>query len=448
LLGNRTLQHIFALDGRPVDGYEVVFSESPAAGGRSATRAQHHGDFDDDVPTMDSVLRRVLGVGDTAQIQSFADFRPRDASRGLSDPWTAPSVRQESLRAFLQANLQSVPTFPMVFASASDVAATADAEGSGFGRAPAAGAAGGRRRALCVGIDTYPTAPLQGCVADANLWASTLSKLGFERPAILLNEQATRAGILDALHSMVASGRRGDVLVFQYSGHGTQLPDLNGDEDDDKDEAFCPFDFASGAFLIDDDLGELFDAIPDGVNVTCFIDCCHSGSITRVAAGGPAGPPLDPTARRRSLAATPEMQQAHAEFRRRLGGSRAANRRVEPTMREVTFAACQPFEVAFESQGQGEFTRRATPILAAGIQGLSNLDFQQRVEAAFGSAGRQRPFLHCALAARPLRLLQALGGKAAVAPLSNAPAVTAPSSSEQGVANLLRSIAALLASQS
>ena len=43
------------------------------------------------------------------------------------------------------------------------------------------------------------------------------------------------------------------MLVFQYSGHGTQLRALDGDETDGDtpglDEALCPIDFADGHFF-------------------------------------------------------------------------------------------------------------------------------------------------------------------------------------------------------
>ena len=132
----------------------------------------------------------------------------------------------------------------------------------------------GKRRALCIGIDRYPTAPLGGCANDARQWRETLLNLGFEDPRLLLDGEATRSGILGNLTELIRSSRPGDVLVFQYSGHGTQLRDLNGDETDGDspglDEALCPIDFADGRFLIDDDLATVFDQAPAGVSMTVF----------------------------------------------------------------------------------------------------------------------------------------------------------------------------------
>src|SRR5690606_11498200 len=90
-----------------------------------------------------------------------------------------------------------------------------------------------RRQALCVGIDRYPDPKhrLAGCVADARTWSEVLSRLGFETKT-LTDGDATRDAIERELERLVANSRAGDVLVFQYSGHGTHLPDLDADEDD------------------------------------------------------------------------------------------------------------------------------------------------------------------------------------------------------------------------
>jgi uncharacterized caspase-like protein len=295
-----------------------------------------------------------------------------------------------------------------------------------------------------VGIDRYPVEPLQGCVADARLWSRTLTALGFETPETLLDGQATRANILDALDRLVGQGQPGDVLVFQFAGHGIQIPDLDGDEADDdaRDEAFCPIDFPSGAFLIDDDVAGVFSRIRDGVNVTCFIDCCFSGTITRFAAGRQSVP-ADPTVRRRFLAATPALEAAHETFRTQRGLARSGSRQ-ESQMREITFSACQSFQVALESQGQGEFTRQATRILSAGIDGMTHAAFQQRVEASFAPGG-QRPFLHCTPEARQRGLLQPLTGNRALVG-GGGPGLATPGPNE-AVADLLRAVARVVSSK-
>jgi hypothetical protein len=254
--------------------------------------------------------------------------------------------------------------------------------------------------------------PLGGCVNDARAWAQALAALGFQ-PSLLLDSAATRSRILDELKAMIGASRAGDVLVFQYSGHGTEVKDLDGDEVDGtngaRDEAMCPYDVAQGAFVIDDDLAEVFATIPDGVNVTCFIDCCHSGTITRLMVGSPGGDGRD--RRARFLPVTPEMQEAHRRFRERMGRGRGVTvRRTAADMRQVVFSACLDHEVAYEVDGHGEFTVRATRLLASGAAGTSHEEFQRRVVAAFGAGAHQHPELDCAPSAKTRVLLASLAG--------------------------------------
>ncbi|HHD64909.1 MAG TPA: caspase family protein, partial [Desulfobulbaceae bacterium] len=109
-----------------------------------------------------------------------------------------------------------------------------------------------KRKALCVGINdfkNYPSATLQGCVNDAQAMSSLLTGLlGFadEDITLLTDADATKENIMSELQTMVEKARAGkqNYLVFSLSSHGTQVPDLSGDEEDAADEAFCPHDLA------------------------------------------------------------------------------------------------------------------------------------------------------------------------------------------------------------
>lgn len=68
-------------------------------------------------------------------------------------------------------------------------------------------------------------------------------------------------------------------LVFQFSGHGGQVPDTDGDEEDAKDETIIPCDYQSAGQITDDDLFKmLVKPLPEGVLLTAIMDCCHSGT--------------------------------------------------------------------------------------------------------------------------------------------------------------------------
>ena len=150
------------------------------------------------------------------------------------------------------------------------------------------------RRALCVGINqfkNYPSATLQGCVPDANNMSSLLQKmLGFTSNDITLltDAQATKTNIINNLKTMVDGARAGkySYLVFSLSSHGTQVPDLEGDEPTDHaDEAFCPTDLAQAGnqwdrnhIIVDDELRDIFLPLPSNVLLEVYLDTCHSGT--------------------------------------------------------------------------------------------------------------------------------------------------------------------------
>ena len=140
----------------------------------------------------------------------------------------------------------------------------------------------------------------------------------------LTDKRATHAEIVKALRDLVSKSQHGDVLVFHYSGHGTQVRDTDGDEEDGTDEALVPVDFQDGAFLIDDDLRDIFNNLAPGVNLTCFIDCCHSGSITRML--GRNADDAGDTSHARFLKHTElweDWMRAHERFREHTSSTRA-----------------------------------------------------------------------------------------------------------------------------
>ncbi len=170
------------------------------------------------------------------------------------------------------------------------------------------GISGAGKRALLIGIDHYPhlqafchangmpnDCQLAGCVTDAELMAGILrDKFGFAPANITLlrNEDATQAAILAALQNLVDAAQPDDVVVFHYSGHGSQaVPLIAGSESDNLDETIVPSDSGRGAMpnrdirdnQIHDWLVKLTAKTP---YVTLIVDSCHSGSIARDLFGG------------------------------------------------------------------------------------------------------------------------------------------------------------------
>lgn len=385
------MQAFFGL-GKPSTSGTIVWSKSPVLSGRSATQSTTHGGFDDDASTMGSVLRRIKELPDDSSIIPF----PSTASgRSVPHDWMTEVDWPE---AFERAGAGNIPEGASVPAPSA--------------AAIALGAPRGRRVAVCIGINAYPTAPLDACIADAEKWRTTLTGFGFEVKRVPELE-ATRQRILSELAALIADSRGGDTLVFQYSGHGTQVEDLDGDEADGDtpglDEALCPIDFDQGHFLIDDDIAEVTSHLPKDVHLTFILDCCHSGTAARFAARSRSAAPRGSVIKPRFIRPTTDQRKRHREFRRErpvLTARRLSEGvRNVSTSRKVTFAACKSSEVAWEVDGQGEFTRRAHEVLASAPDGLTNADFIEAVLRAFGPDAQQQPQLDCDVPLRSMRWL-------------------------------------------
>lgn len=204
----------------------------------------------------------------------------------------------------------------------------------------------GRRRALLIGIDDYsagrraagmPAArllpPLRGAVRDVEgMREMLLARYDFKAGDIVLlrNQQATHDAILRAIDKhLTEPAAKGDVVLFYYSGHGSQVENSQSDELDKRDETIVPADSALGAPDIrDKELAKRFNILLDhGVKLTVVLDSCHSGSGVR-------GLPGDAIVR----AVSPDLHDVHDPARPPAPESRGA----------LVLAATQDFARAYE----------------------------------------------------------------------------------------------------
>lgn len=69
------------------------------------------------------------------------------------------------------------------------------------------------------------------------------------------------------------------ILHFLFLGHGGQIADKEGDEDDGYDEILIPGDYKESGQIVDDWIYSAFvTKIKAGVHVVAIVDCCHSGT--------------------------------------------------------------------------------------------------------------------------------------------------------------------------
>jgi metacaspase-1 len=134
---------------------------------------------------------------------------------------------------------------------------------------------------LQVGINEYPVVGLQGCVNDCeNLWRQfRCFGLTTIKRVTLLDRNATRANIIESLRWLIRQDV--DVLVFQYSGHGTRVRDRSHDESSGYDGAICPVNFLEDEVILDDELADIYALVPPGKRLIVLSDSCHSGKSQR-----------------------------------------------------------------------------------------------------------------------------------------------------------------------
>jgi hypothetical protein len=128
---------------------------------------------------------------------------------------------------------------------------------------------------------------LVACENDARDMAALAQSLGYQ-PTVLLTKDATARKVTAAIQAAAAALAPGDTFFLTYSGHGGQVPDLNGDESlrdlgevgedfDERDETWVLYD----RMLVDDELWALWSAFPARTRLLVLSDSCHSGTVTK-----------------------------------------------------------------------------------------------------------------------------------------------------------------------
>ena len=155
-----------------------------------------------------------------------------------------------------------------------------------------------KRLALLVGVGQYPALPPKGQLAGPEHDVQALRDVLVSRwdfnPAdvqTLVNQQATKARVLEALRALQSRSAPGDEVLVYLSGHGTsalnaslnQLPVPHGSG------AFVTFDFdarqpgsTQGLIVGRTDLIPIFSALEQGGRRLWFVsDSCYSGNQAR-----------------------------------------------------------------------------------------------------------------------------------------------------------------------
>ncbi|HEX2055524.1 MAG TPA: caspase family protein [Nitrospiraceae bacterium] len=233
------------------------------------------------------------------------------------------------------------------------------------------------KRALLIGINKYrmPGADLRGCVNDVNNLQKTLMQYyGFAGKdiAVLTDFDATKKAMQAAIQKLFARAKKGDVLLLHYSGHGSNVPDDDGDEADKREEILCPTDLDWKDPFRDDWLRKTFDKLKPGVALTVIMDCCHSGTNTRAIL-----PPDEPVKQRYfpspwDLVATESGRKLRGTVRTELRSSPRARRRTSDVVHadicELLITGCRDTQTSADAFIKGSYNGALTYYLVESIR--------------------------------------------------------------------------------
>lgn len=255
---------------------------------------------------------------------------------------------------------------------------------------------------LLIAINDYqpPVSPLQGCVNDLEKIAAYLQKESahFEvKIKKLVNEEATKAVMVEQFRKHLGQASSGDVAFFYYSGHGTQEeadPVFWPIEEDRKHEALVCFDSYTKQggkvklnLLVDKELRYLIHEVArNGPHVLTVFDCCHSGGNTR---NGYIAEQADEVRERRFInrarlsQAFPVRDWKDFIFSDTISYEDAQKQSVVqllPEGKHIQMAACQNDQSAFELKGEGVFTKNLLEVLTRCEGAVTYYDLQSRIQ--------------------------------------------------------------------
>lgn len=218
--------------------------------------------------------------------------------------------------------------------------------------------------AVVMGCGAYRTQALGSTVPDAKAFGRYLEETFGAKLRMKLLCDPGRAEMEETLSRWLpAQVAPGDAVFVYYSGHGTSVKDLDGDETDGLDEALVPTDYTAAPpgdwatarrrLIVDDDLHRWVQSASDkGAAKTLLIfDACHSGTAQRgLATAEPSGAVVPKVFRglfEVSPGAPPDAGASAVVSRAisRAGTGAAAD--VDPSTRWGVLAACRDSEISW-----------------------------------------------------------------------------------------------------
>jgi hypothetical protein len=191
---------------------------------------------------------------------------------------------------------------------------------------------------------------LNACEADARDMQALAKSSKFKPMPLLLTAQATAKAVSAAIKKAAKTLVKGDIFFMTYSGHGGQVRDTNGDEDDDRmDETWVLFDRQ----LVDDELYALWGGFKAGVRIVVFSDSCHSGSVVRLAPPMISGGPRERLMPRQ---VGEKVEAAHQALYRGIQAAHPGAEKATVKASILLISGCMDNQTSLDGEHNGAFT--------------------------------------------------------------------------------------------
>lgn len=206
---------------------------------------------------------------------------------------------------------------------------------------------------------------LTACEADANDMTALATSQKFTSKK-LLTKKATRAAVKSSIAAAAKKLKAGDIFFITYSGHGGQVPDLNGEEDDGIDETWCLYD----GELVDDELFAAWAGFKSGVRILVLSDSCHSGSVTKAALLNTIKPATGEVRRYRAMPATLALRvyTQHQKFYDKILKDKKLAKAKDNVKASVQLiSGCQDNQLSLDGAFNGLFTGTLKQVWNGGV---------------------------------------------------------------------------------
>lgn len=245
---------------------------------------------------------------------------------------------------------------------------------------------------LHVGLNRVDPAHYQGwdgeltaCEFDANDMRAIAEGQGFEARS-LLTKEATSDAVLAAIERAAGELDRGDLFLCTYSGHGGQVPDRNGeDEEDRSDETWVAYDRQ----IVDDELYALWSRFAPGVRIFVLSDSCHSGTVVRDIEAKVPGPV---STRQKAAAESPRYRalprdvmiatyRANARLYDAIQERLPGAERADPAATVLLISGCRDDQLSLDGFSNGLFTENLRAVWDDGAWEGGHAEFREAIRA-------------------------------------------------------------------